>query len=53
MAAHDAVDLRNILQVFFRMKVEESLLSMQMPDCAYFWDIIRRDVYLYLNTELQ
>ena len=50
MGLHHVVTLRNIQELFFRMEVEEGLFSMQMSDGSYFWDVVRRDVYLCLHA---
>jgi hypothetical protein len=51
MILHRAEALRNFHDMFFRMEVEEGLFSMQMLDGTFFWDAIRRDVYLHLHAE--
>ena len=44
------ITLQNFRSVFFKMEEEEDLFSRQMSDGTYYWDIVRRQVYLYLHT---
>jgi hypothetical protein len=44
------ITLQNFQTVFFKMEVEEDLFSRRMSDGTYYWDIVRRQVYLFLHS---
>jgi len=44
------ITLQNFKAVFFKMEEEEDLFSRQMSDGTYYWDIVRRQLYLYLHS---
>jgi hypothetical protein len=44
------ITIHNIQEVFFQMEETEDLFNLQGGDGTYFWDIVRRDVYLRLHT---
>jgi hypothetical protein len=44
------ITIHNIQEVFFQMEETEDLFNLQGRDGTYFWDIVRRDVYLRLHT---
>lgn len=50
MSSRPPITIRNILDVFFQMEVDENLFSMQMTDGTHYWDIIRSEVYLCLHA---
>jgi hypothetical protein len=50
MSSNPLVTIRNILDVFFQMEVDENLFSMQMTDGTHYWDVIRTHVYLCLHA---
>src|SRR5688500_11846380 len=52
MDATTRVTLRDVLDVYFRMEVEEGLFSMSLQDGSHPWDVVRRDVYLCLHSAL-
>jgi hypothetical protein len=44
------VTIRTIQALFFQMEEEENLFAQRMSDGTYYWDVIRRDIYLSLHT---
>jgi hypothetical protein len=50
MHLNNEITIRNIREVFFQMEVAENLFSLQMKDDTYYWDIVRRDIFLSLHT---
>lgn len=44
------ITIENIQAIFFKMEEEEDLFSKQTAEGIYYWDIVRRQVYLYLHT---
>jgi hypothetical protein len=44
------ITLQNLQTVFFKMEEDEDLFSQRMSDGTYYWDIVRRNVYLYLHS---
>lgn len=44
------ITIRNVQEVFFHMEEAEDLFSLQAGDGTFYWDIVRRDVYLHLHT---
>jgi hypothetical protein len=44
------ITIHNIQEVFFQMEETEDLFNLRGRDGTYFWDIVRRDVYLRLHT---
>ena len=46
----NGITIHNIQDRFFQMEEEEGLFSLQMADGTYYWDIVRRQVYLGLRT---
>jgi hypothetical protein len=47
---NNEITIHNIQDVFFLMEEEENLFSLQMRDGVYYWDIVRRQIFLSLHT---
>jgi hypothetical protein len=47
---NSSVTINNIQEIFFEMEETERLFNLQAADGTYFWDIVRRDVYMHLYT---
>lgn len=44
------ITIENIQDLFFKMELAEDMFSLQMTDGTYYWDLVRRQVYLSLHT---
>jgi hypothetical protein len=44
------ITIHNIQEVFFRMEETENLFNLQERDGTYYWDIVRREVFMSLHT---
>jgi hypothetical protein len=47
---NSAITIHNIQEVFFRMEETEELFSLRGNDGTYYWDIVRREVFMSLHT---
>ena len=43
--------MKGIHSAFFRMEVEEKLFHLTLSDGTFYWDLVRREIFMILNSK--